>query len=167
MTGIEDSDILTAQIDATELQMSPKIVPIKGSFSGSGIIDLSRDDCPAGTLPIIGEGIGTASHAGKIQVKFSHCSYFLVDSQNPTYVDGFGEMISANGDTIRSTYFGNLTGPDTFIDYNTLTGGSGRFEGATGEFIEYGKAVFTNSGFDYEISFEGEISSVGSFKRMK
>ena len=167
VTGIEDESLLTAEINDHELQKTPVLVPIKGNYSGSGSIDAERTDCPAGTVPISGEGTGTASHSGKIHVNFSHCSYFLADPENPTYTDGWGQLISANGDTIYGSYFGNLTGPDSFVDYNTIIGGSGRFDGAEGHFIEYGTAVFTPEGFDFNIYFEGEISTVGSQKRQK
>jgi predicted small secreted protein len=142
-----------------------KMVPYKGIISGSGSLDLSREDCPPGTLPISGTGTGVASHVGKVDIYFSHCSYFLVDPTNFTYVDGYGITTAANGDQIFGTYSGSLTGPDSYMDVVTITGGTGRFENISGSFTEYGKVAFTSeTSFDYEMTLEGMISSVGSGK---
>jgi len=142
-----------------------KMIPYKGIFSGSGGYDVSRTDCPPGTLPINGTGSGVASHFGKVDVYYSHCSYYLVDQTNFTYIDGYGITTAANGDQIFGTYSGSITGPDSFQDVVTITGGTGRFENISGSFIEYGEVAFTSeTTFDYEITLEGEISSVGSGK---
>lgn len=141
-----------------------KMVPFKATGSGSGGFDLTRDDCPEGTVAISGIGRGVTSHLGKAEVYFSHCGYYILDESNPTYVDGYGIMTAANGDQIFSTYYGELTGPDAFVNYNTITGGTGRFENVTGAYTEYGTVAFTATGFDFEINLDGEISSVGSNK---
>lgn len=164
LTGIQEDPDVDASIAALTSQQIVKLVPLKGTFSGVGSVDMTRTDCPIGSIPIRGEGNGTASHFGKIKVVFSHCSYFFVDPTNPTYVDGRGTLTTVNGDEIRSTYFGNLTSPDSFIDYNTIVGGTGRFEYASGSFTETGSVVLKDQGFDYVISFAGKISTVGSSK---
>lgn len=165
MVSESDGGIL---IDSSVSEMSSvktmKMVPYRGTGSGSGIFDLTREDCPAGTVAISGTGSGVASHLGKIDVYFSHCSYFIIDQTNPTYVDGYGITTAANGDQIFGTYYGELTGPDSFVDYFTITGGTGRFENITGTYTEYGTVAFTTTGIDFGIYFEGEISSVGSGK---
>ncbi|HKK62107.1 MAG TPA: hypothetical protein VJ951_06085 [Bacteroidales bacterium] len=154
--------------DNSIIEMSPlktiKMVPYKGTGSGSGGFDITRDDCPEGTVAISGTGSGVTSHLGKVEVYFSHCAYYILDESNPNYVDGYGITTAANGDQVFGTYYGELTGPDTFVNYNTITDGTGRFENITGAYTEYGTVAFTDTGFDFEIIIEGEISSVGSNK---
>lgn len=163
----ETQDELLTDNSITEMSSvkTSKMIPYKGIFSGSGGYDASRTDCPEGTLPISGTGSGVVSHVGKVDVYYSHCSYFLVDQNNPTYIDGYGITTAANGDQIFGTYTGSITGFDSFIDIVTITGGTGRFENISGSFIEYGEVALTSeTTFDYVITMEGEISSVGSGK---
>ena len=165
ITGPEEESVLMESLDATASQKTVKMVHIKGTYSGSGILDQERDDCPEGSVAISGEGTGIASHVGKIHVSFSHCSYYLVDPENPTYTDGIGILTSANGDKIYGTYYGNLTGPDTFVNYNTFTHGTGRFEDVSGSMTETGTVALTDTGFTFEIFIDGMISTVGSSGR--
>jgi hypothetical protein len=167
-TMVSDTDDAGVLADANTSMSSAKtvkMVPFKGTFSGTGGFDETRTDCPDGSVPISGVGYGTASHLGQIETYFSHCSYFLVDPTNPTYVDGHGIMTAANGDQLFGMYHGQLTGPDTFINYNTLVDGTGRFENISGMITEFGTVALNDEGgFEFEIHFEGVISSVGSGK---
>ena len=165
ITGPEQEPILMESLNSTASQKTVKMVHIKGTYSGSGILDLERDDCPEGSVAISGEGTGMASHLGKIHASFSHCSFYLVDPTNPTYTDGFGILTAANGDKIYGTYSGYLTGPDSFVNDNTLTHGTGRFEDITGSMTETGTVALTETGFTFEISLDGMISTVGSSGR--
>lgn len=164
ITGMQGDDASNTPLEKMASHKVIKMVPMKGIFSGSGSFDLARTDCPEGSRAIYGEGYGNASHIGNIHVTYSHCTYALDDPNNPTYVGGRATMVAPNGDEIHGSYEGMLTGPNTFIDYNTIKGGTGRFENATGSFTEYGTVFFTDEGFDYEITFKGMISSVGSSK---
>ncbi len=172
MLGCSGDSLLGVQVDdqaadtetVAAAKKTVKMVPFKGTLAGPGSIDLTRTDCPGGTVPVRGEGSGQATHVGRFDATFSHCSFFFLDPTNPHYVDGRATIIAANGDEIHATYYGYVTGPDTFVDFATITGGTGRFENARGSYVEYGTFVLTAEGFDYEISFEGEISSVGSSK---
>lgn len=165
VNGSDDGVLMDNSVTEMSTVKTIKMVPYKGNYSGSGWIDFTRDDCPEGSVAISGTGSGVASHLGKIDVYFSHCSYFILDQSNPTFVDGYGITTAANGDQIFGTYYGYLTGPDEFVDVVTLTNGTGRFENISGSFTEYGKVAFTSeTSFDYEITIEGEISSVGSSK---
>ncbi|PWN06000.1 hypothetical protein [Rhodohalobacter mucosus] len=165
ITGPEEEPFTVESLESNAAQKVVKLVHIKGTYSGSGTIDPTRTDCPTGSVPISGEGTGIASHLGKIHVSFSHCSFFLVDPANPTYTDGHGELKSANGDTIFGSYNGFLTGPDTFQNVNIVNRGTGRFEDVTGELTETGSVDLTDTGFTFEISIDGFISTVGSSKR--
>ncbi|MDX1591216.1 MAG: hypothetical protein R3283_04600 [Balneolaceae bacterium] len=165
LTGPEEDPMMVESIEANASQKTVKMVPMKGTYSGSGIIDPTRTDCPEGSVPISGEGTGVASHLGTIHASFSHCSYYLADPTNPTYTNGFGILTSANGDKIFGTYSGNLTGPDSFINYNTVYEGTGRFEDVTGTLTETGTVALTDTGFTFEITIDGMISTIGSSSR--
>jgi hypothetical protein len=141
------------------------MVPFKGHGSGLGYVDTDRKDCPQGTVPFSGEATGVFTHGGKSSVSFSHCSYFILDPQNPTYTDGIVEIKTANGDMIYSEYTGRLTGPDTFINSNMIIDGTGRFDNASGSYIEEGSFNFIDDEkFEFDIYLDGEITSIGSNK---
>ena len=77
---------------------------------------------------------GTATHLGRYTTAGSH----LVDLTTGT-AGGPGSMVAANGDQLFSTGSGQATptgvpGELSIADTSTITGGTGRFEGATGSF---------------------------------
>lgn len=84
---------------------------------------------------------GQIAHLGEVTGVFEHCSRMNVDMNTGVvtfdYGDGRLTFVSANGDELRGTYTagtgelladGNVACRDTF----TLTGGTGRFVGASG-----------------------------------
>lgn len=86
-------------------------------------------------------GTGQATHLGTVTAVFEHCSRMDVDMSTGAvefkYGDGQMIMLAANGDELRATYTdgtgelmadGNVAWSDAF----TLTGGTGRFAGASG-----------------------------------
>jgi hypothetical protein len=86
-------------------------------------------------------GTGQAAHLGKVTAVFEHCSRMDVDMSTGAvefeYGDGQMMVLAANGDELRGTYTdgtgelmadGNVAWSDAF----TLTGGTGRFAGASG-----------------------------------
>jgi len=165
VTGTVESDLLVESFNLNGSQKTVKMVPFKGHGSGVGYVDLTRTDCPEGTVPFSGEATGVFTHGGKSSVSFSHCSYFILDPQNLTYTDGIVEIKTANGDLIYSEYTGRLTGPDTFINSNMIIDGTGRFDSASGSYIEEGSFNFIDEEtFEFDIYLDGEISSIGSNK---
>jgi len=96
------------------------------------------DECPF--VQTIVEGSGNASHLGKVTVTRTHC--FDPDN-DPSITDGRWEAVATNGDRVWGSYFGSLVPTDFDDEGNpvrgditspyTLEGGTGRFEGATGE----------------------------------
>ena len=78
---------------------------------------------------------------------------------------GFFHWIAANGDAISGPFFGQLipTATQGVFDNNEtaiVTGGTGRFTGATGMFTLGGQVNFITSSFVFP--WTGTISSVGS-----
>ena len=128
-------------------------MPFKGSLEGTY--------AGSGEPPLVSvhvEAQGNASHLGR----------FTLDSQHVVnFVDltgaGTAELTAANGDKLTTNLAGVATPQDTpgvffIVETFTVTGGTGRFAGATGEFVverlsfPTGPANGTTSG-----SFEGTL----------
>ena len=84
--------------------------------------------------------IGEATHVGRFTGQTEHCSQMVWTPQGPagtTYGDGRFTLSAANDDTIAGMYTNRESGTDAsgliwFLDDWTITGGTGRFAGATG-----------------------------------
>lgn len=127
-------------------------VPFKGSLAGTDI-GIPQDP-PLAAVTV--EAEGNATQLGV----FTYTELNLVNTETRT---GSGTFLftAANGDTV----FGTITGQATFTPPNvlaivgtaTITGGTGRFAGATGSFIV---ARLKNTATNETIAdFEGTISS--------
>jgi hypothetical protein len=111
---------------------SAQWVPLKGTLSGQAQF-LPADDCLTGLATTVEGARGVASHLGRTMMSGRHCT--------PTGDDfGPGEMTltAANGDALYMTYTGSapFPAPGTEVIVGTttatITGGTGRFEDATG-----------------------------------
>lgn len=109
-----------------------KARPIHGYVVGT--ITYSGDSgAPPPAPPYLwaaGDAVGDVSHMGET----------VMWCQNPVALDflGDGTLTAANGDTVTYTYYGGGDLPDPGEWYDvwsvfTLTGGTGRFAGATGK----------------------------------
>ncbi len=110
-----------------EDHLCKKTVPFKGTFT-------TKDSVTSPTQDEI-TGIGELTHFGK--------STFVaeVDGSDFPLVSGTQIITDANGDEISSTFTGSVIGPDAngillITNHNTITGGTGRFAGATGNFTQ-------------------------------
>jgi hypothetical protein len=129
-------------------------VPFKGRLDGTY--------AGAGEPPLVSvhvEAQGNASHLGR----------FTLDSRHVVNFDdltgaGTAELTAANGDTLTTNLSGVATPQETpgvffIVETFTVTGGTGRFAGATGQFVAErwsspsGPTNGTTSG-----SFEGTLS---------
>jgi hypothetical protein len=99
---------------------------------------------------ITGRAWGEATHAGRLSGTGSHCSQITWSSQGPvavTYSDGRFEFVVADGSTLTLRYGNGTTGIDPvtgeqwYRDTFTFTGGTGRFEGASGGGEEGGQVA--------------------------
>jgi len=138
-----------------------KMVPVKGTFSGYGWLDLTRTDCPTGSLPLTGLGGGESTILGEYEVRIAFCSYAQVDPTNPTYI-AWDTLTAANGDMVFTTVSGYATSPIDYVQEEIITGGTGRFENATGIVRAVGVFGPHPAGVSFDATFEGEVSSVGS-----
>jgi hypothetical protein len=135
-------------------------LPFRGSFTGqtSGTVNCPPT-CPPTTLTVRGTDEGSASHLGR----FTAAVEEVVDIATTTST-GTIEFTAANGDRLLATTVGEEVGftPPNISHIEataTISGGSGRFAGASGTFtirftqiIDFASGTATVSG-----SFEGSI----------
>jgi hypothetical protein len=132
-------------------------VPLQGSFDGQSVQSLNED----GTIQDEITSTGNASHLGQFGM--------VIDA---TVVRPFGSgtivLVAANGDTVTATFTG-MAGPSgtpgvaLITEHATITGGTGRFAGATGSFDIV--RLFVPATGEVTGTIDGSISSVGRSKR--
>ena len=104
-------------------------------------------------------GEGSATRLGSYTVELSFCARAggILD-------DGLGTFVAADGDQLHFTFAGTsaFAPPFTlsFTSYSVFTGGTGRFDGATGQAVVTGALDVRTGAGDGE--WDGTISSVGS-----
>ncbi|HEV8176124.1 MAG TPA: hypothetical protein VGP44_00405 [Gemmatimonadales bacterium] len=101
--------------------------PIKDHSSGTTVLDL-------GTLAFVTDATGTTSHLGKTT---THLDGVVTPTGADTFtIAGSFVTVAANGDTLFGTFSGSGTidaaGNSQGPVVTTYTGGTGRFEGASG-----------------------------------
>lgn len=129
-------------------------VPFKGRLDGT--VTITPIDPPFVSAFI--EGKGNATHLGRFTVEIPHIVNQAIRVGAGTY-----EFTAANGDVLTADFTGQamLVAPGvvSISETATITGGTGRFAGATGSFtIE--RTFFVAAGMTTG-SFEGTISSPG------
>lgn len=108
-------------------------------------------------------GTGTANHLGKSRLEAETTIYL---EPLPVHFNGTTTFTAANGDELYTTFTGistpNGDGTETLMRNYTVTGGTGRFSGATGSFtgISVGKTPETPGELIRigRITLEGTIS---------
>jgi hypothetical protein len=132
-------------------------VPFKGSLNG--VVTITPINPPV--VSVLVEGTGNATHLGSFTLEFTA----VVNQATRTGI-GPGLMVftAANGDTLTAESTGSATvvapGVLSTVDNGTITGGTGRFTGATGSFA-LERTFFVAAGVTTG-SFEGTISSPGA-----
>jgi hypothetical protein len=125
-------------------------VPFKGSLRA-----VENDVVQPPILSVDGTGTGTATHLGRFTVTYQ-VEVDLVTSGGPASI----QFVAANGDEIFATGSGQgspTEDPDiaSIVETYTVTGGTGRFAGATGSFTVQ-RLVSLSTGITSG-SFEGTI----------
>ena len=138
----------------------PKLVPFHGTFAGTSDVQVAPP-----RLFIAGTGQGHATHLGAAVWTFEEIvTLGQVVPGCPTLgtTDTYtGTLTAANGDTITVEGRGSgcPTSPTTarILDVFTVTGGTGRFQGASGNLTSVTLVDQPTRGF--VITFDGELSS--------
>jgi hypothetical protein len=125
--------MIVAILLALSAAAGQKLVPFKGSLQGSEI-DTPEGGPPPTTLSVDGSTTGLATHVGQFSF-----SYHLTVTLATGHATGTGHLIAANGDSIDTTIEGQGTETDTpnvdsIVEMNIITGGTGRFSEARGNF---------------------------------
>lgn len=130
-------------------------VPFMGSDRGAFSIP---GECPGGAQVVIG-GVGTATGLGRY-------GYTAVECFDPVAGSfaGTATFVAADGDTITGTYAGTVgaTADPNVVTYQeelTITGGTGRFSGASGSVHVDGLANLATG--EYRQRLIGSISNPG------
>ncbi|SMC00339.1 hypothetical protein SAMN00120144_1953 [Hymenobacter roseosalivarius DSM 11622] len=134
-----------------------KPVPFKGTFETISVpLGPPLADPPRQLQRITGEG--QASHLGKATFEASSTIFFA--PQPPFTNSGTSTMTAANGDKLYSTFTGTIVpqpdGKRLVTVRHTITGGTGRFDRASGYYVGVTLAdPTTPSG---TLNIEGELS---------
>jgi hypothetical protein len=138
--------------DLAQSSRAGTLVPFKGTLEGK--YGEESGDFPISHESIRGEG--NATHLGRYTLAMEETVNFLNASAVGTLV-----LTAANGDTVSGTYTGHAQpGPPVSItEETTITGGTGRFAGATGSLVI--DRVFDPANRTATRSFGGSFSSTG------
>jgi len=147
---------LIAMLGLTPAALAGDEVPLTGSLQG----DVVHTAVSPTVDSVVITAAGNVAQLGRAAITSTH----LVDRVARTAV-GTYEFTAANGDTVRADFVGRAMPSGTpgvlaIVENATITGGTGRFEGATGSFtVErlYDQVAGTTVG-----TIEGSISSPGA-----
>jgi hypothetical protein len=132
-------------------------VPFKGRLEGVVVISPVPGGPPT-LVDVLVTATGNATHLGKFEITVPH----RVDrSTTPPSAAGFYYFTAANGDTLSASFTGQATPTATpgvlaIVETATITGGTGRFAGASGGFTC--ERFFDTTTDETFGSFEGTIS---------
>ena len=175
--SLEGRNLLSTVVAAPAAEVQPAVdyVPMKGTVDGTATLGAGTFDQNTGivSVPVSYTGTGNISHLGRVTVTGSHTTKILPPYYNTSEVTGgMATITAANGDTLVLTYTGagqlipgasNLF-TDTF--HYTITGGTGRFAGASGSGVISSTDLPGGKGNQVPFVFDldGVISSIGSEK---
>ena len=135
-------------------------VPLEGADAGG--FGPGNHACAPGYDPLDIDGAGNATHVGKYTYHADECF-----NGATLLFDGSYTITAANGDTIVGTYSGAVPSIDfpvaVYEQGAEITGGTGRFAGATGEFDVSGLANLATGAYSQVLS--GVVSSPGAAKK--
>lgn len=108
-----------------------------------------------------GKGTGEMTHGGRSEVTWSHCTRTTA-AHEITFRDGTMTMVTANGDVLTFSYgIGSVTPVNGVVAIDApfaITGGTGRFEGASGAGTLHGEAPGRPQDLLAGMPFEAEMT---------
>lgn len=114
-----------------------KAKPLSGNFTALNMT-VTEPPCITGYVRRHAEGSGNVLHFGNCQALLDHCFSFTTGM----VIDGNGKLTAANGDYMSCIYDGFVVPISGTTQANVtllckITGGTGKFNGATGSMIAY------------------------------
>jgi hypothetical protein len=132
--------------------------PMQGGYTVAVVPVEQR--CGPNALTIGFEGVGIATHLGRMEGTGSNCTSFDLTTGAVPIWDGVATFVAADGSSIITTYEGAQDAPvdgrATTATTFTVVSGTGRFEGATGSWTSQGVIDFATG--EFRGSFSGWIS---------
>lgn len=154
-------------LTALFLRPSPASAATLVPFQASVSENFTAAPCGQWSVCIIATGTGQATHLGAITEDAS----VVVDINPADQQNGCAPetrtttLTAANGDTITMSGTGltRCPGSSEANDSYTVTGGTGRFQGASGSGSDSNTHTFTGPGVGVaSVTYSGDLSSVGS-----
>jgi hypothetical protein len=132
--------------------------PMHGNYT-IGVVPVEQR-CGPDALTIGFEGVGIATHLGRMEGTGTNCTTFELTTNAVPIWDGVATFVAADGSSISTTYEGAQDAPvdgrATATSTFTVVSGTGRFDGATGSWTSSGVIDFATGQF--RGSFSGWIS---------
>ncbi|HMB92097.1 MAG TPA: hypothetical protein VKP65_14690 [Rhodothermales bacterium] len=162
------SEQLAATYTSNTLGQSNRAVtiPFKSDFFSNGVA-VPDPDCGAfpPILKNIQDGFGEATHLGRFAFHVTFCQDItdlldgeLTEGESVPYWNAVGTMTAANGDELWITGSGAILPsdhPDYDFEFNDpfeFVGGTGRFEGASGDVVTHSFVDFASGQVDHDWS---------------
>jgi hypothetical protein len=130
-------------------------MPVEGSLA----VNFTGTPISPGMVSISANGIGELTNVGNLSFQLQKTLDTTV--KVPTFSGTF-TITAENGDTLTGTYAGVTSGADsngygTFSGQITVTGGTGRFQNASG-FVPFRALAYSNAGVGQAVySFKGVL----------
>lgn len=144
-------------IFAASSLLAGELVPFRAAWEGSTV---SAAPVSPTVVFVVSSGAGEATHLGRFEMTSPHLTYL-----DTLAVEGEHNFTAANGDTLDASFSGHLApGAGGCLEGtlpSTITGGTGRFAGATGTYDFHIVACPAAFGFDSTATIEGWVSRVG------
>jgi hypothetical protein len=119
--------------------------PLKGHYT-IGVAPVEQR-CGPNALTIAFEGVGTATHLGRMTGTGSNCTEFTLATESVGIWDGIATYTAADGSSVTVSYEGvqqaPVAGVATASTTSVIVSGTGRFEGAQGSWTAFGTIDFT------------------------
>jgi hypothetical protein len=132
--------------------------PMKGGYTIAVVPVEQR--CGPNALTIGFEGVGIATHLGRMDGTGSNCTSFNLATEAVPVWNGLATFVAADGSSVSATYEGAqdapVDGTAGVVSIFSVVSGTGRFEGATGSWTSSGVLDFTTGSF--RGTFSGWIS---------
>ena len=141
-------------------------VLFNGTLAGCVETQEPVDQCNIHTHAVL---FGNATQLGAFTGTGEFYQNFCQEPPNITYIGSF-HLFAANGDELAGTFEGYLSPTETpgvYDNHETsdVTGGTGRFENATGHWDSGGQIDLTTEPLCFRLPVQGWISSVGASRR--